>query len=587
MEKTNSIMDSKIKEINLQVPIKPKKFKRKYEKLEQDNKRLEEENKRLKDSIFKSIIREFDNLERKNIKISPGTIKKILEKVFRTGESEDIMDGSIIQNVFSKSKNNKRFFNQTDIDNNEYILEQTEEALEGCFLTLRIRPKLNIDNLEKIIEDLPELLFKTFNQYLNEKKGIKLQICLTGLFYNIQKNEDSEEKSVTSKNDVILNKDNILLVIRKLLREIKNIIDNWDNNEAYFRLINVISVDFKLREYKPLKGSSYIKTPIFVSNTKSVINIKNEDQKCFKYCILLALYENEISKNPQEMYHYRSLERKYPNRLNFEGISFPVKVSDIKKFCNQNQDISINVYIAEENNIIIPYETYSYKERRQHHINLLLLKENENYHYTYIKNISRLLSGQINHHEHKKYICDRCLTFTNTEAELKKHSDLCDYYFENEKAIPSLPSEKEKIISFKNIQKQFDVPLVYYADFESIIKPISDDTSKHELCSYSFFGLGQNEFYKTFEIYTGKNANDTINKFIDSIRNEAVKLDKELHDRLEKFKKPNLNKDENALFENAKNVIFVKYLLMKMILKLGIIVILLANLEVQHINYVI
>jgi hypothetical protein len=90
------------------------------------------------------------------------------------------------------------------------------------------------------------------------------------------------------------------------------------------------------------------------------------------------LFKDEIKKNAQEMYHYKKLEEKYPNVLNFKWIQFPVKVQDIKKFCRMNNNISINVY---EDNKIFPYETFTEKEKREHHINLLLIKLNENYHY--------------------------------------------------------------------------------------------------------------------------------------------------------------------------------------------------------------
>ncbi len=90
------------------------------------------------------------------------------------------------------------------------------------------------------------------------------------------------------------------------------------------------------------------------------------------------MFKDEIKKNAQEMYHYKKLEEKYPNVLNFKWIQFPVKVQDIKKFCRMNNNISINVY---EDNKIFPYETFTEKEKREHHINLLLIKLNENYHY--------------------------------------------------------------------------------------------------------------------------------------------------------------------------------------------------------------
>jgi hypothetical protein len=114
-------------------------------------------------------------------------------------------------------------------------------------------------------------------------------------------------------------------------------------------LENVIHVDLKIREYKPLSGSSYIETPKWISVKKATVNIKNEDQKCFKYCMLYHKHKNEIKWNPERLYHYKNWENS--KEFNFDGIKFPVEVNDLKKFCKQN-NVSINVYVVNSNEII-------------------------------------------------------------------------------------------------------------------------------------------------------------------------------------------------------------------------------------------
>ncbi len=59
----------------------------------------------------------------------------------------------------------------------------------------------------------------------------------------------------------------------------------------------------RIREYKPMSGSSYIKTPKWISDKKAKINIKNEDRKCFEYCMLYYKHKNEIKCNPERLYH--------------------------------------------------------------------------------------------------------------------------------------------------------------------------------------------------------------------------------------------------------------------------------------------
>jgi hypothetical protein len=221
---------------------------------------------------------------------------------------------------------------------------------------------------------------------LKQKKRLKLQVYLSGLLYHATKDQE-EEKVIISRNKYILNKDDIKIVIDSLLNQIKIKIDSWDNSEAYWCLQKLLFIDFKLRKHKPICGF-YIHTPKYISGTKSTINIKNEDQRHFKYCVLYESSKNEIKKKGQEIYNYKKLEKKFPNVLNFERIQFPFTVQDIKKFCQLNS--SINTYLFEENTII-PHVTYSEKEKRERHINLLLLNVNDNYHYIYNKNLSRLI----------------------------------------------------------------------------------------------------------------------------------------------------------------------------------------------------
>jgi len=310
-------------------------------------------------------------------------------------------------------------------------------------------------------------------------------------------------------------------------------------------------------------SSSYIATPKEIYSTKSVINIKNDDQKCFKYCIMYYFHQSEIKKNPQEMHHYRKLEAKYPNKLTFDGVSFPVNVDDVKRFCKQNPSISINIYYY--NGEIIPYETCS--QKRENHINLLLIdndsEANTNEvrsHYLYIKDLSKLLSKQLSKHNGKIYICDRCLYYSTTEEKLQQHHEFCDYYLMHEKAIPVLPKIGENTLEFKNYKKTDPATLVYYTDFESIVKKLEHERyqAKHETCSYSFFGIGKQGFYKTFKLYTGKSSKDTLNHYINTLKDEAVKLDADLKERIERFKNPRLEKDDWNKFIHAKECHFCK-----------------------------
>ena len=83
---------------------------------------------------------------------------------------------------------------------------------------------------------------------------------------------------------------------------------------------------------------SYIPIPKFLAAKKAIINLKNEDDECFKWAITRAL--NPVEKNSERIDKKR---RGKLEVLSWDGLKFPVNLSDINKFENHNSSISVNV----------------------------------------------------------------------------------------------------------------------------------------------------------------------------------------------------------------------------------------------------
>jgi hypothetical protein len=107
-----------------------------------------------------------------------------------------------------------------------------------------------------------------------------------------------------------------------------------------WNLKEITNLHVHIFKYTPLKGSSYIELPNWLKNTKSIINIKNDDDKCFLWSVLKALHP--IENHPERI---NDLER-YKNEINVSNISFPVTLSDIPKFEKQNNILNQNTRIA-------------------------------------------------------------------------------------------------------------------------------------------------------------------------------------------------------------------------------------------------
>ena len=69
-------------------------------------------------------------------------------------------------------------------------------------------------------------------------------------------------------------KETVLETLAKLQRQ-----------ESYWRFYSVFSLNLHTVKYEPLAGSSYMPLPAFQAAKKAIINLKNEDDECFKWVI--------------------------------------------------------------------------------------------------------------------------------------------------------------------------------------------------------------------------------------------------------------------------------------------------------------
>ena len=93
-----------------------------------------------------------------------------------------------------------------------------------------------------------------------------------------------------------------------------------------WRLHSVINLELHTVEWVPLRGSSYIELPKELKDKKAIINMKNDDDKCFLWCVLRAL--NPVEKNKERI--DGTLKSKI-DTLNMKDIKYPITLQDIKK----------------------------------------------------------------------------------------------------------------------------------------------------------------------------------------------------------------------------------------------------------------
>ena len=144
--------------------------------------------------------------------------------------------------------------------------------------------------------------------------------------------------------------------------------------------------------------------------------MKNNDNRCFDWAILSAPFPKQHGQHADCPASYQA----NVGELNFTGIRFAVRVTNIIMFERQNSGLSVFGWKAGIYSLHV-----SKQEGRG--IDLLLLtdpNDPEQTYYVWIKDLARMLHKN-SKYDHRKHPCRRCLHVFSSETLLKNHRNDC------------------------------------------------------------------------------------------------------------------------------------------------------------------
>ena len=236
---------------------------------------------------------------------------------------------------------------------------------------------------------------------------------------------------------------------------------------------------------------------------KGLINLKNKDDKCFKWCHvrfinLINIYPERINKKDKEI----------EATLDYRGINFLMKARDYE-IIEERFNINVNVF-GYENRV---FPLYVSKKINEQELNVLLTSTEEKSHCVLIKDFKTLMYLKTKHTD-KKHFCMACLQNFTTKEILNNHREQCLLINKTQ----AVKYETGKI-KFKNFDKQIPIPFKIYADIECLLKRIDIPLGKYtklyqehipdSICAKLV--CIDNRFTLPSIIFDGKNC---INKFI-------------------------------------------------------------------------
>src|SRR5438477_2869610 len=363
-------------------------------------------------------------------------------------------------------------------------------------------------------------------QIMNKmKRAIKRQLkrhpagirwwCLTSVeFVKPALTKDGTDQKILSHfwskpNTTVFVRGNIKEKLRQGLTKMIESMEKFTKKGSGWIFKKCRKLELRIVRFQPMAPARYVPLPALLKSKRSILNIRNSDEKCFLYCILAALHP--MIKNAEKATKYKQ----YEHELNMNGLQHPIHPKKMDTFERQNPTISVNVF-GWMNSIIIPLRI-SQRLDRTTHIDLLYIKNQQQEHYCLIRNFNMLMNTFVRIKRNKTFYCQRCLQHFGMERLLTEHSKYCQLHDAQRVEMPT-----NKILKFEKPQYGLKKPFVIYADFECFNvtrkRKITDKT--HQLTEHRASGVGfivinsLGEIHSGPHIYSGENVVETFLKML-------------------------------------------------------------------------
>ena len=92
-------------------------------------------------------------------------------------------------------------------------------------------------------------------------------------------------------------------LFNSLLHKYQETLENkMEGSSFVFDYVNYLDINFQTIDL--IRGSSYVKTPLWIWKKKATINPKNDaehDDNCFQYAIIKYLHHHELNNHPERI----------------------------------------------------------------------------------------------------------------------------------------------------------------------------------------------------------------------------------------------------------------------------------------------
>ena len=242
----------------------------------------------------------------------------------RKKRSKRLTKRQILENILP-------FYDTVEILRREHSLNYAAETYN-----VEVADSINLDDslflAKRSIKDL-------FRDLLREKRGFKYNlatIITLQRWNNAIDSYDIEKIYIKTKAITVINQ---RFNLNSANEELKHRLDIWTGLGSGWIIDEIEDIRIDISNYDPLAGSGYIPLPPKLNHPmKRLINIKNKDYECFKWCHIRFL--NPTNSHPERI---KKQDKEIAKTLDYRGIDFPMKDRDYE-IVEERFNINVNAF---------------------------------------------------------------------------------------------------------------------------------------------------------------------------------------------------------------------------------------------------
>jgi len=167
--------------------------------------------------------------------------------------------------------------------------------------------EIDVDHLKKENKDIISFmgsiknkLIESARKLITVKTNVKLGLGVNATFVKVADNKEEADSginnTISTKHASVHSKAQVARVVDSLIEDLLFMFENTKHKGSGYSVKKIHRVFLKSYTVKPVRGSSYIPTPEKFAHSKcGLVNINNEDNECFKWC--MKYHQTKKDKN--------------------------------------------------------------------------------------------------------------------------------------------------------------------------------------------------------------------------------------------------------------------------------------------------